>query len=117
MEKINLTYEKIVASVENGEDSVLTIQVLGALLKQLSHNTDLWDQMKEMITQKDKLITSEHRRIMDTYESITMDQMLILARQIVAILKEEITDKTIGRRINERIRGLLPQSTTEQVVH
>jgi hypothetical protein len=92
-----------------------SLSVLNNCTDLIRQNAALWEEMAQYIERKDKIIHNEHKRLMDTYETMSVAQLLVLARQIVTILKEEIKDKALGRRINERVRGLLPQQGSELV--
>ena len=108
VEQMEKAQEKI-ANSRNTQDIEESLAVINTCTDQIRRNAALWEEMAQYIDRKNRLIHSEHRRLMDTHESMSISQLLVLARQIVTILREEIRNKELGRRINERIRGLLPQ--------
>ncbi len=106
---------KKLATSRKESDIDESLQVLNNCTDMIRQNAALWEEMAQYIERKDKIIHNEHKRLMDTYDTMSVAQLLVLARQIVTILKEEIKDKTLGRRINDRIRGLMPQQGSELV--
>ena len=114
--KIHESYHALVSAVESGGEVKRTLRQHGAYLDSLQHNASTWEELGKWIERKDRLISTEHKRIMDTQQTVSLEQLLLLARQFVTILHEEIPDRTVSRRINERIRGLLPRLRREAVV-
>ncbi len=90
-----------------------SLDKLGKALYDLQHNSHTWSEVFDVIERKAKIVEKEQKRLMDTQQTVSLEQLLLLARQFVTILHEEIPDRTVSRRINERIRGLLPQLKRE----
>ena len=117
VKKLHESYHALVSAVESGGEVKQTLRQHGAYLDSLQHNASTWEELGKWIERKDRLISAEHKRFMDTHQTVSLEQLLLLARQFVTILHEEIPDRTVATRINERIRGLLPQLKRESSVH
>jgi len=99
-----------------GKPTAGFLEKLRRAIYDLQQNSHTWSEIFDVIERKAKIVEKEQKRLTDTQQMMSLEQILVLTRHIVTILHEEIPDRTISRRINERIRGLLPELKREVVV-
>lgn len=65
-----------------------------------------WDQIREMMEQRRKLVDTERKRLVDMRQMITTEQAMALITGISTILREEVDDLNVLSRIQSRLNGL-----------
>lgn len=86
----------------------LRLQELRGLVDKGEESIRVRDRIIRRVEQYRKVAESERRRMVDLRLLLTVERQMALLGAVVAILKEEISDKDTRRRIAERIRRLSP---------
>jgi len=113
MNQLNETYRNMLKARKENQPIDEHLQKMGVLLLQLQQNSQTWESIAIWIERKALLIEKERKHLLSTCQMMSLEQVLVLTRQMVTILHEEIPDRTVSRRINDRIRALLPQLKSE----
>ncbi len=113
MKQLNETYRSMLKARKENQPIDEHLQEMGLLLLRLQQNSETWESIANWIERKALLIEKERKHLLSTCQMMSLEQVLVLTRQMVTILHEEIPDRTVSRRINERIRALLPQLKSE----
>jgi len=62
-----------------------------------------WNEVGSLIDQRRRLIESERKRMIESHLMISSDRAMLLISAIAAAIKEEIKDRNLLQRINNRI--------------
>lgn len=66
-----------------------------------------WDEVFKMVELRKKVVDSEHRRLVAMQNMITTNQAMTMIAALVAIVKQEVTDRHALQRISTGISQLL----------
>jgi len=113
MKQLNETHPSMLRARKQNQPIDEHLQEMGLLLLQLQQNSETWESIATWIERKASLIEKERKHLLSTCHMMSLEQVLVLTRQMVTILHEEIQDRAVSRRINDRIRALLPQLRSE----
>ncbi len=63
-----------------------------------------WNEVQQCLEQRRRLVVSETTRLMDMQQVITKERAMLMVANLVAIIKENVTDRDTLARISEQIR-------------
>lgn len=66
-----------------------------------------WDEVLKLISLRQKLVDSEHKRLVAMQGMITTNQAMTLIAALVSIVRQEVTDRAALQRISTGISQLL----------
>lgn len=69
--------------------------------------TVVLDEIRSLMDQRARLAAQEHRRLLDLGQVLTVEQVVTIASAMAAIVREEVPDVLIHRRLEERFSRLL----------
>jgi len=77
-------------------------------LIQAGHGDHLtWEDIRVTLLDRNKLVRSEQRRLVDAHQMVTVERLVNFMQTLGTILVSEIPDKTVARRVVNRVQGML----------
>lgn len=76
------------------------------LLSGNNQSEDTWEEIRNLIEQRRKLVESERKRLVELQQVVTADQAMLLIRAVVASVREHVRDPAILRAITEDLARL-----------
>lgn len=76
------------------------------LLSNPNQSEDTWEEIRNLIEQRRKLVESERKRLVELQQVVTADQAMLLIRAVVASVREHVRDPAILRAITEDLARL-----------
>jgi hypothetical protein len=67
-----------------------------------------WRQLRELAQERVRAAVAENKRMHDLNVFVTVEQMSLLFRSYLSVLREEIQDKVLLRRVHQKVINLLP---------
>jgi len=66
-----------------------------------------WEDIRVTILDRNKLVRSEQKRMVDMHQMVTVERLVSFMQTLGSILVAEIPDKSVARRVVNRVQGML----------
>jgi hypothetical protein len=96
------------AAIRSGDAVELgnALDALGVTIRRGQADYAAWDEIKETLDLRRKLVESERKRLVQLSQMITTEQAMVLMTAIVALVQENVTDRQALAKISDGIRRL-----------
>lgn len=93
--------------VNDGARMAMCLSELDNLIKAGVRQYAVWSEIRGNIEQRRKLVESERKRLVEMQQMITSERAMLLMGAVVAIIKEQVSDRDIRARISADIGRLI----------
>lgn len=97
---------KAMASADKQKTSE-ALEWLEIKIHQAAQEYEAWEEIRVVLSERRKLSTAEHRRLVDMQQMITAERAMTLVASIVASIERHVTDPAALEAIAHEIGGLL----------
>lgn len=66
-----------------------------------------WDDIRATVMDRNKLVRSEQRRLVDMRQMVTVDRLVVFVQVLAGVILEEVHDKSVARRLVGRVQSML----------
>ena len=66
-----------------------------------------WEDIRVTVLDRNKLVRSEQKRMVDMHQMVTVERLVSFMQTLGSILVAEIPDKSVARRVVNRVQGML----------
>lgn len=103
------TVRELNVAVRAGKASEMAeaLNELDAAVARGASDRGAWNDVMRIVEQRRKLAESERRRLVDLQQMITAEQLMTYTGALLALVKENVTDKTILSNIGAGVRRLV----------
>jgi len=85
---------------------------LGGLIAAGQKDVEIWDEVNRALDLRRKLVESERKRIIETQQSVTAEQITDFMTVLLDILASEVKDRPTLNRLANRLLEIVPSEAT-----
>jgi hypothetical protein len=111
------TRERSNAKAENrhSQKQAELLNELRRMILRGASEAERWDELRENMEQQRKLAESERKRLVESHQVATVEEIMAFMGGVLAILKKHITDKRVLRAIGNDIDALVNGGETNSM--
>lgn len=90
---------------DNPELIRLLLQILDKVEDYTDSESDLWEEVYQLVEQRRRLVESERKRMVELKQFLTLDQAANLMNALAMVVKQNVSDPVALRRIADAFAG------------
>lgn len=88
-------------------DATAALESIGRLIKTGTREQANWNELRDAIGDKQKVVTAENKRLIDMSQTLSADQALAFAATLLSLVKQNVQDRRALSNISEGMNRLL----------
>lgn len=80
---------------------------IGEIIRRGNDDARAWVEVVNLLEQRRKLVESERKRLLETQQSLTIEQALMIASMVVTVVRKHVTDRSKLAAISEELENFI----------